>query len=125
MLGALTGELRWLDLDERPGEVRGDPLRERRLAGAGRAEEDDGPWRRNGMASSKRRLGQGQNDPSLDDLLGFVQALHLVPEAGLDHPAKHVGEATRHRAHRGDRALEVHGAADAAEVTAFEILTRR
>jgi hypothetical protein len=53
-------------------------------------------------------LGERQDDPALDDLLGLVQPLELIPQAGRDHVRPELGEDGRDRAlGRRNLALEV------------------
>ena len=97
MLGALASELRGLDLDKWPSEVRGDPLGEGGLARSRRAEQDDRLWGRDRVSRGQCGLSERQDDPSLDDLLRLVQSLHLVPKPRMDHPAEHLDQAAGHR----------------------------
>jgi len=81
---SFRSDLRRLNLDERPAKPRGDPLGKRCLPRPWWAEEDDRLRLLDGVARSELRLGERQDHASLDDLLRFVHAPHVVPQAGRD-----------------------------------------
>jgi hypothetical protein len=52
------------------------------------------------VSGGELRLGERQDDPTLDDGLGLLHAPKLVPQRRLDHPAPEPREGRRRR-HRG------------------------
>jgi hypothetical protein len=48
------------------------------------------------VAGGKRRFGQRQDDPALDDLLDVLHAAELVPEVRIDHAPSHHGQGLWH-----------------------------
>ena len=73
-------ELAREDLDERPAEASGDRLRERRLAGAGRPEEDDRRRSDHAVALRLVALGERQDHAALDQLLLALHAADRLPQ---------------------------------------------
>src|SRR5215217_8861225 len=79
-------QARRLDLHEGPAQTRGDALGERRFAGSRRPEENDRLRRSDRVARSQLRLGQRQDDSTLDEFLRGLQALQLLPQTRPHEP---------------------------------------
>jgi hypothetical protein len=71
------------------------PLGERGLARSRRSEQDDGLRWGDGVAAGEVRLGEGKDDPPLDDRLRLLHALQLLPESPVDHPSADLIEGGR------------------------------
>jgi hypothetical protein len=53
-------------------------------------------------------LGERQDDPALDDLLGLLHALEVAPQPRIDHPSAQLGERGMEGDRCGNLALQVH-----------------
>ena len=74
------------------------------------------------MARRELRLGERQDDAALDDPLGLLEALELVPQARVDDPAPDLRQPRRHRERGRDLALHVQAPVSDAVVAAVEVL---
>ena len=95
------------DLDERPAQPRGDGLRERRLARAGRPEQDDRARRLDAVLAGQVRVDERHHDPPLDDLLLVLHAGERFPQAARQDAAAEVAEQADLLGLQRDDPLEV------------------
>ena len=80
------------DLHERPLQPRRNRLRERGLAGAGRAEEDDGARRHHTVLVGEVGFGQRQDQAAFQQLLLVPHAGDVLPEVAGQDPAAQLAE---------------------------------
>jgi hypothetical protein len=103
----LRGEPRREHLDERPLEPRRDRLRERGLAGAGRAEQDHRSRRDHAESIGEVGLGERHHETLFEDLLLAMHARDRLPEISGHQPSAELGEGAEFLPLHRDPALEV------------------
>ncbi|MCY1224824.1 hypothetical protein D9M72_370000 [compost metagenome] len=92
---------------ERPFEPGRDRLRKRGLAGAGRAEEDDGARRHHAEFVRQVRLGQGKHQPAFQQFFLVAHAGNVFPEVAGEDAAAEQAQGLELLALHGDGAFEV------------------